>query len=205
MDIESTPDNDTAHDAERDLQQRLLLATPQHTTRGFLFSSLLRVVRELGEDEAVVQRCLAASGEQSFVDFFNYPTRSLLLLLSAAAQQLSGRLGGYEEVLRQMGFKGGSSFMATPVGLAALQHGGGNPQRFMLALEALYGVLTTYGKPVLSWAGPNQGVLAIELTFMPLAYHVGGAQAVAQKLGVNNVDIRARKTGGLGIELVVSW
>ena len=52
MDIESTLDNDTAHDAQRDLQQRLLLATPQHTTRGFLFSALLRVVRELGGDEA---------------------------------------------------------------------------------------------------------------------------------------------------------
>ena len=205
MEIESTPDNDTAHDAQRDLQQRLLLATPQHTTRGILFSSLLRVIRELGEDEAVVQHCLAATGEKSFVDFFNYPTRSLLLLLSNAAQQLSGKLGGYEEVLRQMGFKGASSFMGTPVGLAAMQHAGGNPQRFMLALEALYGVLTTYGKPVLSWPGPNQGVLAIAVTFMPLAYHVGGAQAVAQKLGVKNVDIRARKTRGLSIELVVSW
>jgi uncharacterized protein (TIGR02265 family) len=205
MDIESTSDNDTAHDAERDLQQRLLLATPQHTTRGFLFSSLLRVVRELGADEAVVQRCLAASGEKSFVDFFNYPTRSLLLLLSAAAQQLSGKLGGYEEVLRQLGFKGGSSFMETPVGRAARQHSGGNPQRFMLALESLYGVLTTYGKPMLSWAGPNQGVLAVGVSFMPLAYHVGGAQAVAQTLGVKNVDIRARKTGDLSIELVVSW
>ena len=205
MDIESTSDNDTAHDAERDLQQRLLLATPQHTTRGFLFSSLLRVVRELGADEAVVQRCLAASGEKSFVDFFNYPTRSLLLLLSAAAQQLSGKLGGYEEVLRQMGFKGGSSFMETPVGRAARQHAGGNPQRFMLALESLYGVLTTSGKPMLSWAGPNQGVLAIGVSFMPLAYHEGGAQAVARTLGVKNVDIRARKTGDLSIELVVSW
>ncbi|WP_309896205.1 DUF2378 family protein [Archangium sp.] len=127
MDMNSTKDNVMAHEARTDLQERLLLATPQHTTRGFLFSALLRVVRELGGDEAVVQHCLAASGEKSFVDFFNYPTRSLLLLLSDAAQQLSGK------------------------------------------------------------------------------HHVGGAQAVAQKLGVKNVDIHARKTGGLSIELVVSW
>ncbi|HLM45819.1 MAG TPA: TIGR02265 family protein [Myxococcaceae bacterium] len=205
MDMNSSQDNVMAHEARTDLQQRLLLATPQHTTRGFLFSALLRVVRELGGDETVVQHCLAASGEKSFVDFFNYPTRSLLLLLSDAAQQLSGKLGGYEEVLRQMGFRGGCSFMETPVGRAAMQHAGGNPQRFMVALESLYGVLTTYGKPALSFPGPNQGVLAIGVTFMPLSYHVGGAQAVAQKLGVKNVDIRARKTGGLSIELVVSW
>lgn len=205
MGTESTPGNDTAYDAEQDLQQRLRLATPQHTTRGFLFSSLLRVVRELGEDEAVVQRCLAASGEKSFVEFFNYPTRSLLLLLAAAARALSSKFGSYEEVLRQIGLKAGASYMETPVGRTALQQAGGTPQQFMIALQTLYWVLTTYGKPALSWPGPNRGVLTIECTFMPLAYHVGGAQAIAKKLGVKDVDIRARKTGDLSIALEVSW
>jgi uncharacterized protein (TIGR02265 family) len=205
MSTESNPGNDTAQDAEQDLQQRLSLATPQHTTRGFLFTSLLRVVRELGGDEAVVQRCLAASGEKSFVEFFNYPTRSLLLLLGAAARSMSGNLGGYEEVLRQIGFKAGSSYMETPVGRTALQQAGGTPQQFMIALQTLYWVLTTYGKPALTWPGANRGVLTVEVTFMPLAYHVGGAQAIAKRLGVKNVNISARKTGDLSIALEVSW
>ncbi|MCY1075054.1 TIGR02265 family protein [Archangium lansingense] len=205
MSTESNPGNDTAYDAEQDLQERLGLATPQHTTRGFLFTSLLRVVRELGGDEAVVQRCLAASGEKSFVEFFNYPTRSLILLLSAAARSLSGKYGGSEEVLRQIGFKAGSSYMETPVGRTALQQAGNTPQQFMIALQTLYWVLTSYGKPALTWPGTNRGVLTVEVTFMPLAYHVGGAQAIAKKLGVKGVDIRARKTGELSIALEVSW
>lgn len=205
MGTESTSGNDTVQSAEQDLQQRLSLAAPQHTTRGFLFTSLLRVVRDLGGDETVVKRCLAASGEKSFVEFFNYPTRSLLLLLGAAAGALSGKLGGYEEVLRQIGFKAGSSYMETPVGRTALQQAGSTPQQFMIALQTLYWVLTTYGKPALTWPGANQGVLTIEVTFMPLAYHVGGAQAIAKKLGVKNVNITARKTGDLSIALEVTW
>lgn len=205
MSTESNPGNDTAPDAEQDLQHRLSLATPQHTTRGFLFSSLLRVVRELGGDEAVVQRCLAASGEKSFVEFFNYPTRSLLLLLATAARGLSGKFGSYEEVLRQIGLRAGSSYMETPVGRTALQQAGSSPQQFMIALQTLYWVLTTYGKPALTWPATNRGVLTIEVTFMPLAYHVGGAQAIAKKLGVKNVEVRARKTGDLSIALEVSW
>ncbi|HYO53995.1 DUF2378 family protein [Archangium sp.] len=205
MSTESNPGNDTVYDAEQDLQHRLSLASPQHTTRGFLFTSLLRVVRDLGEDETVVQRCLAASGEKSFVEFFNYPTRSLLLLLAAAARALSSRFGSFEESLRQIGFKAGASYMDTPVGRTALQQAGGTPQQFMIALQTLYWVLTTYGKPALTWPGPNRGVLTVERTFMPLAYHVGGAQAIARKLGVTNVNVRARKTGPLSIELEVSW
>jgi uncharacterized protein (TIGR02265 family) len=205
MGTESNPGNDTAYDAEQDLQQRLSLATSQYNTRGFLFTSLLRVVRDLGEDEAMVQRCLMASGEKSFVEFFNYPTRSLLLLLSAAARALSSRFGSVEEALRQIGSKAGSTYMETPVGQTALQQAGSSPQQFMIALQTLYWVLTTYGKPALAWPGPNCGVLTVECTFMPLAYHVGGAQAIARRLGVTNVSVRARKKGPLSIELEVSW
>lgn len=204
MSSESNPSSDAAYDAEQDLQQRLLLATPQHTTRGFLFTSLIRVVRELGEDESVVQRCVAASGEKSFVEFFNYPTRSLLLMLAAAARALSGRFGSFEEALRQMGFKAGASYMETPVGRTALQQAGGS-QQFMIALQTLYWVLTTYGKPSVTWTGPNSGVLAVQRTFMPLAYHEGGAWAIARKLGLKLVSVRARRTGELSIELEVTW
>jgi uncharacterized protein (TIGR02265 family) len=204
MSTESNPGRDAPYDAEQDLQERLRLATPQHTTRGFLFTSILRVIRELGESEAVVQRCLAATGEKSFVEFFNYPTRTLLVLLGAAARALTPRFGSYEEALRQIGFKAGSTYMETPVGKTALQQAGG-PQQFMIALQTLYWVLTTYGKPAVTWTGQNSGVLGVQVTFMPLAYHEGGAQAIARKLGIKSLKVRARSTGDLSIELEVSW
>ena len=111
----------------------------------------------------------------------------------------------YEEALRQIGFKAGQSYMETAVGRTALQQAGGGPQQFMIALQTLYWVVTTYGKPAVSWTGPNSGVITIQRTFLPLAYHEGGAWAIAQRLGIKLVSVRARKTGDLSIDLEVSW
>jgi uncharacterized protein (TIGR02265 family) len=205
MSTESAPTSDRTYDAEQDLQHRLSLATPEHTTRGFLFTSTLRVVRDLGESEAVVKRCMAASGEKSFAEFFNYPTRSLLLLLAAAAHALSGRYGSFGEALRQIGFRAGESYMETPVGRTAMQQAGAAPQQIMGTLQTLYWVLTSYGKPEVTWTGPKSGVLAIQRTLMPLAYHEGAAVSMATKLGMRGVKVRARKTGELSIELEFSW
>src|SRR6476661_1781694 len=102
---EPEADSGPAYDAEQDIERRLRLATPEHTTRGILFVATLRTVRELGADEAMVRSCQEASGESEFVDFFNYPTSSLLRLLAAAARVLSPRYGGMEGALRQLGRK----------------------------------------------------------------------------------------------------
>lgn len=205
MSTESDSGSDSVETAEQDLQQRLMLATPEHTTRGFLFSSTLRVVQELGEDEAVVRRCMAASGEASFVEFFHYPTRSLLLLLSTAAEALSGQYGGFEEALRQIGFRAGESYMDTPVGRAATQHAGPPHQRLMVALQTLYWALTNYSNPSVSAVSPHRGTISIQATFMPPAYHEGGARAIASRMGVKFTNIRARKTGALSLDLDVLW
>jgi uncharacterized protein (TIGR02265 family) len=191
--------------AEQDLQERLSLATPEHTTRGFLFTATLKLVRELGQSEEVVQRCLAATGEKGFTEFFNYPTSALLRLLAAAAQSLSGKFGSFEEALRQIGYKAGESYMETPVGKSARQKFSGDPQQLMSALQTLYWVLTNYGQPLVSWTGPKSGTLVSQRTFMPLAYHEGGGWAMARKLGMQRVSVRARKTGPLSIELEFTW
>jgi uncharacterized protein (TIGR02265 family) len=205
MSHESNAGSELAYDAEQDLLQRLALATPEHTTRGFLFMATLKVVRDLGQNEAVVQRCLAASGEKSFTEFFNYPTSSLLKLLSAAARALSGKFGSFEEALRQIGYKAGESYMETPMGKSARQQAGGGPQQFMSALQTLYWVLTNYGQPSVAWTGPKSGALVIQRTFMPPAYHEGGGMAIAKKLGMPQVTVRAKRTGALSIELEFSW
>ncbi|HSP79988.1 MAG TPA: DUF2378 family protein [Myxococcaceae bacterium] len=205
MSHESSARSIPPEDAEQDLQQRLNLATPQHTTRGFLFVATLRVVRELGQNEALVQSCLAASGEKSFAEFFNYPTSSLLRLLATAARALSARYGSFEESLRQIGFKAGEAYMETQIGQTARQHAGGDPQHFMTALQTLYWFLTQYGQPTVARTGPTSGVLVIQRTFMPPAYHEGGVWAIAKKLEMKLEDVRARKTGELSIELEFSW
>ena len=199
------PSSGSAKSAEQDLQRRLALALPEFTTRGFLFSSLLKSVQELGEDEALVRRCLEASGERSFVEFFHYPTRSLVLLLSHAAQALRERCGGFEEALWQIGFRSAESLMGTLVGRAAQQHGGEPSQRLMLTLQSLYGDLTNYGKPAVSSMGRDRGVISLHRTHLPLAYHEGSTQAISRRSGLVPVSVRARETGSLSIDLEISW
>jgi uncharacterized protein (TIGR02265 family) len=197
--------SNAAQEAEQDLHRRLSLVTPRHTTRGFLFLATLRVVRELGQSEALIRSCMEASGEKRFVEFFNYPTSSLLKLLASAARALSGRFGSFEEALRQIGFRAGEAYMETLIGQTARQKAGGDPQQFLVALQTLYWVVTQYGEPSVVRTGPTSGVLIVQRTFMPLAYHEGGVRAMSQKLGMKLVDVRARKTGELSVELEFSW
>jgi uncharacterized protein (TIGR02265 family) len=205
MSHESNASSELAYDAEQDLQQRLSLATAEHTTRGFLFTATLKVVRELGQSEAVVQRCLAASGEKSFTEFFNYPTSSLLRLIIEAARALSGKFGSFEESLRQIGYKAGDSYMDTPLGKSAQQTVKADPQQFMSTLQAIYWVMTNYGQPSVAWTGPKSGALIIQRTFIPPAFHEGGGRAIAKKLGMPQVTVRTKRTGPLSIELEFSW
>ncbi|HEX8436002.1 DUF2378 family protein [Archangium sp.] len=206
MSDDTEVDSGSGYDAEQDLAQRLFLATPEHTTRGILFMATLRTLRELGVDEAMVQRCLEASGETEFVEFFNYPTSSLLRLLEAAARALCPKYGSVEESLRQIGWMSGDIYMASKVGRSAQQlMGGADPMQWVRALQALYKVVMAYSEPSVIWMGPKRGILAVQRTFTPLPYHEGGALSIAARLGVQNVKVRARRTGDLSIELAFSW
>ena len=207
MSDETGAGSSPTYDAERDLEQRLLLATPEHTTRGILFTSTLNMVRILGADEAMVRQCQEASGETQFVDFFNYPTSSLLRLMGAAARALSPQYGSFEEVLRRIGQMAGQSFMDSVVGRSAQQMmiGAEDPLLLVRTFQSLYKVVLVYSEPSVVWAGPKRGILAVQRTFTPLPFHEGGAVAMATRLGVKNVKARAKSTGPLSIELEVSW
>src|SRR5688500_16721531 len=205
MSDETEAGSGPAYDAEQDLEQRLRLATPEFTTRGFLFTATVKAVRELGGDEEMVQSCLEACGEKEFVEFFNYPTSTLLQLLLAAARVLSPRYGSAEEALRQIGRKAGESYMASAVGRSAQLMAGADPKQLVTTLQALYKVVMSYSEPSVVWTGQKSGILVVQRTFTPLPYHEGGALAIAERLGLKNVKVRARNTGELALEMDVSW
>ena len=205
MSTESNPDDDFAETAEEDLQQRLMRATPEFTTRGFMFAATLKAVEELGGDEAAVRRCLEAAGEKSFMDFYHYPTRSLLLLFLAASEALGPRHGGVEGVVRQISMRCADSYLDTVVGRAALQHTGALPQRFTLALQTLYNAATKYADPEVSFPTSNRSVLSLRSALLPRVYHEGATARMAERMGLVLVRVRARKTGPLSIDLEVSW
>lgn len=196
---------DPPYDAEEDLQRRLSLATPQHTTRGFLFTSTLRTLQELGQDEAVVRECLSTSGQPKFLDFFNYPTSILLRLLGAGARALRPRYGSFEEALRQIGAKAGEHFMETPIGRSARLIAGGDPKQFASTLQSLYGVVLSYGEPTVTWKGTGHGLLSLQRSFVPPAFHEGAALVIARTLGIEGLQVRGHTVGALGIELELTW
>jgi uncharacterized protein (TIGR02265 family) len=196
--------NAPPYEVEQDLEQRLRLATPEHTTRGLLFTATLNMVRELGGDEALVRQCQEASGEKEFLDFFHYPTSSLLRLLAAAARGLSGRYGGIEEALRQLGRKSAERYMGSVVGMSAHVMTAMDPSHWVTALQQIYKFLMPYAEPKVLLQERKRGILAIKSTFTPLPYHEGGVLAVAERLGLKNVKVRARGTGALSIELDLS-
>ncbi|MCY1074740.1 TIGR02265 family protein [Archangium lansingense] len=193
-----------SYDAEEDLENRIRLATPEYTTRGILFLATLTTVRELGGEE-MERRCLEASGETSFVEFFNYPTRGLLQMLAAAARLLKDRFGSYEEVLREIGKKTGEFYMASVVGRSAKLVSASDPMRLVRTLEELYKVSMSYSGPTVIWKGPNRGILSVQRSFTPLPFHEGGAIMIAARLGLKNVEVRAHSTGPLSLDLEVSW
>jgi uncharacterized protein (TIGR02265 family) len=194
-----------SYDAEQDVEQRMRLATPEHTTRGILFLGTLKAIRDLGGDEELVRSCVEACGEKEFVEFFNYPTRALLQVLATAARGLTTRYGSFEEVLRQIGWRTGHSYMGSIVGRSAQLVSAAGAMRLMRILEELYKVSMAYAEPTVAWKGPKRGVLFVQRTFTPLAYHEGGALAIGSFLGMKGVEAHARPTGALSIELEVSW
>lgn len=193
-----------SYDAEQDLESRLSLATPEFSTRGILFISTLTTVRELGGEE-MARRCLEASGETQFVEFFSYPTRELLEMLGSAARLLSNQYGSYEAVLWQIGKRTAELYMTSVVGRSAQLVSAADPMRLVRTLEELYKVSMTYSAPTVVWKGPKRGVLSVQRTFTPLPYHEGGAVTIGTILGLKNVEARARATGPLSLELELSW
>lgn len=193
-----------SYDAEQDLERRVLLATPEYTTRGMLFLGTLTGVRELGGED-MVKRCLEASGETDFVEFFNYPTRALLQMLGSAARLLGPRFGGYAEVLRLLAKKSVELYMASVVGRSAQLVSATDPMRLVRTLEELYKVNLVYSASTVVWKGPKRGVLTVHRTFTPLVYHEAGAVTLGSMLGLKNVEAHARPTGPLSLELEISW
>jgi uncharacterized protein (TIGR02265 family) len=86
----------------QDLERRRKFATPEHTVRGMFFRGMMESFRDMG-DEALVRRCLAASGHERFVDFFSDSIHVQFELILTALPTLAEHHGSGEAALRQLG------------------------------------------------------------------------------------------------------
>lgn len=188
----------------RDLEKRLSLATKEDTARGMFFNGVVGAVRTLG-GEAAVERCLTASGEKRFVDFFNYPVAAFLRLAYVAAQVMGPQFGGFDGALRRMGTQATTDFLGSMAGKTLLLLAAESPKRLVGNLPAGYRAAVSYGERGVSWTGEKSGVFFMKRDFMPPAYHEGTLQAAIEAVGGKQVKVHGRQVGPLDTEYTLSW
>ncbi|HEX8818512.1 MAG TPA: TIGR02265 family protein [Archangium sp.] len=189
---------------EQDLAWRMAVAAPEDTVRGTFFNGTLAAVRKLGDAEAV-RSCQAASGEEKFLDFFNYPLRAFLRLLECAAHQLGARWGGGEAVLRELGRHVHSDFLASPVGKTAVLLAYGSPRRMLETAPDIYRQSMSFGEQVVVWTGPRSGRFVLRGDFLPAVCHEGVLEALIQAAGGRRARVEREWANGLDGEYRFSW
>jgi uncharacterized protein (TIGR02265 family) len=190
--------------SEQDVTQRQALAIPGEMARGMFFQATLDAVRTLGDEEAV-RCCLEASGEEKFVDFFNYPVGANIRLLFTAARLLRERCGGLEEALRQLGLRSGAQFMGSAAGKALLLLARGEPGRLVGHLPSVYRAAVSYGERSVVWTGPTSGRILMRREFMPYPFHEGLLAGVLEVGKVREARVLGRQLSTLDSEYDISW
>ncbi|WP_375767846.1 DUF2378 family protein [Archangium gephyra] len=188
----------------RDLAQRLKLATPADTAWGLYLRGTLEAIRALG-DEGVLRRCLEVCGPEPLVEFFRYPVRLQLQMMSAALQTLSARQGCGARGLRHLGLWSVRDSLASHAGRMVLRLGGGEQKHFLDEVPMSFRMGLSYGKHTLRWTGPESVHWTMERDFMPYPYLEGVLQGLLEATGARNVRVVGRQTGTLDSEYDLCW
>ncbi|WNG37130.1 DUF2378 family protein [Archangium violaceum] len=191
--------------AERELERRLLLATPADTVRGMFFRSVLEVMRELG-DAVSMERCVEACGERRFVDFSCYPASTFLRLLWTASRLLGNGYGDFEGALRALGRRGATDFFASSTGRPLQSLLMGNPKRLVDSLPMAYAVASSNGGQCsVTWEESRRVRVLFDHDFLPSAYVEGALTAALEVMGARDPRVRGRMLGPLSCEYSLTW
>jgi uncharacterized protein (TIGR02265 family) len=189
--------------APKELEQRLAVLTPKDTTRGFLFTAALDLVKSQVGEEAV-KRCTDAAGSASFNAFFSYPITTLLKLVYAASNELSGKYGGFDGALQQLGYRAAPRFLESTTGKMLLSLVGKEPKRLIDSLPTAYRTAWDHGSCSLKWTGPKSGRLSY-VNAMPVAYFTGSVQQMLSAANLRGIQVAGRQVGLTACEVDFSW
>lgn len=199
MNSTSTAQASMAPAAQRELEQRLATVGPKDTTRGFLFGSALELVKGQADAEAL-KRCVTAAGNGNFTAFFSYPVSTFLKLSYACAHELSGKYGGFDGAMQQLGFRVAPRFLESTTGKMLLSLVGKEPKRLVDSMPTAYKTAWDHGNCTLVWNGPKSGRLTYTNS-TPVAYFAGsvlqmlsaaqlkGAQATGKQLSLTECTV----------------
>lgn len=201
---ERVPGVDSTPWIAQELQHRLSLLTPADTVRGVFINGVLEVARTLGGD-ALAQRCLEVTGEEKFVDFFNYSSAAHLRAIYHTGSWLLDRYGDFDSALWQMGHVGTHGFFASPVGKTMRMISGGNPRRLLQSLPRAFSVAGATLVSELRWQGPQSAVFTLKRDFIPTAYTEGVMHAVLEQAKVKHIQVHSHQPQPLVSEYTVDW
>jgi uncharacterized protein (TIGR02265 family) len=189
---------------EQDFAHRISLAAPTDTARGVFCIGLLKALEELGDAETA-RRCLEASGEQKFVEFFNYPIATYLRMVSTAVQLLAEKYGCVEEALRRIGRRAAADFRASSAARAMGVMHGNDARRLLDCLPVVYRVALSFGGYELAWVAPGHARFRVKRTFIPYPFHEGVLLELLEKVRAYRVKVRGEQTDVLDSEYEISW
>ncbi len=114
----------------RNLAQRTALAGPADTAWGVFLRGTMGAIRALGDD-GVARRCLEVCGHEQLVDFFRYPVRLQLQMISLSLETLAARHGGGTKALRLLGGWGTGDFLGSHAGRLMVMLARGDRRRLL--------------------------------------------------------------------------
>jgi uncharacterized protein (TIGR02265 family) len=193
-------------EAERELDQRLSLASPEDTVRGTFFRSVREVLLTLKGAQAV-EECLAdCGGSRGFVDFFAYPAGDFLRVLRRAAWLMGNAAGGFEGTMRVLGHLGTAAFLESPAGNAVHVLLAGSPRQVLENLPLAYKLMMpAAGTLSVARDGYTRSRVVLTRDFLPCAYVEGSLEAQLKKGGASGLRVSGRRTGSLSSEYELSW
>jgi uncharacterized protein (TIGR02265 family) len=190
--------------SDEELRQRLALLGDKEAVLGVLFNAVLEVARDEGGD-AVVQRCLEASEEKKFLDFFSYPGGKYLEVLYMAARLRCGSCGDFEQALRHLGQQAAENFLVSTAGRTLLVLVQNNPHRLLSSLPWAIKVGIGGVEVSMRRTSPWSGIVTVQRDFCPRPFVEGGFLATFEAAGVKGAKVRSWPTGPNTSEYELTW
>jgi uncharacterized protein (TIGR02265 family) len=189
-----------------ELAQRIALTRPEHTVRGFIFSSLFKLVEARVGGEAVAR----LSGEVRMkkpIDFFSYPASDFLRLLYAAVDVLEPYYGSVDETFRACGAATVSGFFESHVGNTLTRLvGRGDPKRAFSSTSTVYKTLVSYGTHDCEPLEGRRLRIVFRGDMQPMPFHEGSLKAALVAVGGGTASsVRGTARGLDHAEFLVEW
>jgi uncharacterized protein (TIGR02265 family) len=186
-----------------DLAARMAAATASDTSRGLNFNTVFDLVSDLlGDAEA---RKLDPQGKARRVDFFAYPITEYLSIAWDAADRLEARMGSTEAVLRELGRRTVSGFLASLIGRTVFAMAGRDPRRVISAGPAGYRSAVSYGERKVEFLGERSARMTFQRDFMPAAFHSLVIETALKATDALNVRVSGRDVAFLSSEYQIAW